>query len=130
MSFSSPEYRAFEDTSISHGTDEHGYFFDERYVSNGTVRITLLRTGGGHGTVGVRYQLLHGTTDGADVTPHAHYTTRYSAFVVLSLGCSHICILYVTRGEEIDPYFFSTTTIAQDLPIYPRRQIDACPGKR
>ena len=72
LSFSSPEYQAFEDPSATYAYEQHG----DQYVTNGTVRITVSRTGGGHGTVGVRYRLQHGTTDEADVTPHAHYTTR------------------------------------------------------
>lgn len=57
--------------------DGYGYYrYDDRYVSNGTVRVTVLRTGGGYKTVGVKYRLRHGTTDGSDVTPQAHYTTR------------------------------------------------------
>lgn len=72
LSFSSPEYQAFEDPSATYAYEQHG----NQYVTNGTVRITVSRTGGGYGTVGVRYRLQHGTTDEADVTPHAHYTTR------------------------------------------------------
>lgn len=45
-------------------------------TTNGTVRVTVTRTGGGYGTVGVRYRLRHGTTDEEDVTPHAFFTTR------------------------------------------------------
>lgn len=78
ISFSSPEYEAYESPSAWAGEG-----IAARYgavTTNGTVRITVLRTGGGYGTVGVRYRLRHGTTDAADVTPHAHYTTR-CAFV-------------------------------------------------
>lgn len=73
LSFSSPEYQAFEDPAATYAYDQYN---DQYVVSNGTVRITISRSGGGYGTVGVRYRLQHGTTDEADVTPHAHYTTR------------------------------------------------------
>lgn len=54
-----------------------------RYMVNGTVRVTVYRTGGGYGTVGVKYGLRHGTTDGADVTASAHYTTRCDRRLVI-----------------------------------------------
>ncbi|CAM9524028.1 unnamed protein product, partial [Hapterophycus canaliculatus] len=72
ISFSSPEYEAFEDPSASAGVAVFGMVD----TTNGTVRVTVTRTGGGYGTVGVRYWLRHGTTDEEDVTPHAFYTTR------------------------------------------------------
>ncbi|CAN0191278.1 unnamed protein product, partial [Ectocarpus sp. 4 AP-2014] len=74
MSFSSPEYEAFEDPSASAGANAAAAYGTA--TTNGTVRVTVVRTGGGYGTVGVRYRLQHGTTDGADVSPHAFYTTR------------------------------------------------------
>lgn len=73
LSFSSPEYQAYEDPY------DYGEYDGHYSVNNGTVRITVVRTGGGYGNVGVKYQLRHGTTDEADVTSHAHYTTRCAA---------------------------------------------------
>lgn len=64
ISFASPEYETSEaGTEVGDG-------------SHGTIRITVVRTGGGHGTVGVTYQLIHESTDEADVTATAHYTGR------------------------------------------------------
>lgn len=74
ISFSSPEYEAYENPSAWAGEGMAATY--GAVTTNGTVRITVVRTGGGYGTVGARYRLRHGTTDAADVTPHAHYTTR------------------------------------------------------
>ena len=74
ISFSSPEYEAFEDPTAWAGADIAAAY--GAVTTNGTFRVTVARTGGGHGSVGVRYRLQHGTTDAADVTPHAHFTTR------------------------------------------------------
>lgn len=76
ISFSSPEYRAFENpyASLSEmDNDSYDYYLQ----TNGTVRLTVVRTGGGYRSVGVKYGLRHVTTDDADVTAHAHYTTRF-----------------------------------------------------
>ena len=97
MSFTSPEYRAFENPSV--GVD--GGFGFYRYktslfnqTDDGTVRITVVRTGGGYGTVGVKYYLRHVTTDEADVTAHAHYTTRcLSSWTTEDSAGSHFLVL-------------------------------------
>lgn len=72
--FSSPEYQAFENSSAWAGVGLAATY--GILTTEGTVRVTVARTGGGYGTVGVKYRLRHGTTDAADVTSHAHYTTR------------------------------------------------------
>ena len=41
----------------------------------GFVRVSVLRSGGGVGTVSVQYHIEHLTTDNGDVTPTAFYTT-------------------------------------------------------
>jgi len=41
----------------------------------GFVRISILRSGGGVGTVSVRYHIEHLSTDDSDITPTAFYTT-------------------------------------------------------
>lgn len=99
VSFSSPEYEAFEDSYAWAGVYVAASY--GAVTTNGTVRVTVTRTGGGYGTVGVRYQLRHGTTDAADVTSHAHYTTRCGCF---SQKASHqaavvaaVCSLFVGR---------------------------------
>lgn len=74
ISFSSPEYEAFEDPAAWAGADVAASY--GAVTTNGTVRVTVTRTGGGYGSVGVRYRFRHGTTDATDVTPHAHFTTR------------------------------------------------------
>ncbi|CAM9996213.1 unnamed protein product, partial [Ectocarpus sp. 12 AP-2014] len=104
ISFSSPEYEAFEDPSASAGAYAAAAYGTA--TTNGTVRVTVVRTGGGYGTVGVRYRLRHGTTDGADVSPHAFYTT--SDELVFDHGVVEISILLGVHedGEvETEEYF-------------------------
>ncbi|CAM9128397.1 unnamed protein product, partial [Laminaria digitata] len=103
LSFSSPEYQAFEDPLAAYADDQ----YDERYVTNGTVRITVWRTGGGYGTVGVRYRLQHGTTDEADVTPHAHYTTSNAlVFAPGEVELSFLLSVHEDGEPENNEFFY------------------------
>eukprot|EP00903_Cladosiphon_okamuranus_P013586 g12653.t2 len=100
ISFSSPEYEAFEDPSAWAGADIAASY--GAFTTNGTFRVTIRRTGGGYGSVGVRYRLRHGTTDAADVTPHAHFTT--SDELVFAPGVVELSILLgIHEDWEVEP---------------------------
>ena len=109
ISFSSPEYEAFEDPAAWAGEDIAATY--GAVTTNGTFRVTVRRTGGGYGSVGVRYRLRHGTTDAADVTPHAHFTTRLG-FDRRVLG-GHFSLLglypsFPLNHRQLPPEIFAT----------------------
>ena len=56
LSFTSPTYEVHEESSF--------------------LRMTVVRSGGGIGTVHVSYRIQHLTTNDADVTPTAFYTSQ------------------------------------------------------
>jgi hypothetical protein len=73
------------------------------------LRVGVNRTGGGLGRVTVEYELLHGTTDDADVSATAPYTT--SRFLVFEPGVVRLTFLItihddlLLEGEPIDRAF-------------------------
>eukprot|EP00752_Nemacystus_decipiens_P001537 g1506.t1 len=104
ISFASPEYEAFENPSAWAGADIVDAY--GAATTNGTFRVTVGRTGGGYGSVGVRYRLQHGTTGAADVTPHAHFTT--SDELIFAAGVVELSILLSIHedGEAEDDEHF------------------------
>ncbi|CAM9298355.1 unnamed protein product, partial [Choristocarpus tenellus] len=84
LSFNSPSYRAFE------GSPGKG---------NGTVRISVSRTGGGYGRVEVTYRLRHVTTNDSDVTAFAPYTS--STTLVFESGTTEMSFLLSIHQDGI-----------------------------